>query len=241
MTLEGYIKLLRRYWTLFLACVVVGLVVAGAVFSVKPPVYTAKSIIYISGLGGDTPITAYNGTQNALLRMKSYTQLVSSIRVASDVVARLGLHESPEKLVKQITAQSTSDSLVLNVAVTASSPTEAARMANTVDDVFKDLVEQLETSSTGVRAVEALIVQPATASAKPSSLGLSTMLALGLASGLVAGLGACIARDRIDGLAERGQQGKNRVLASPTSATNILADPPEDRANAYQHHHTDER
>jgi capsular polysaccharide biosynthesis protein len=173
--------------------------------------------------------------------VKSYTQLVSSIRIASDVVARLGLHESPEQLVKQITAQSTSDSLVVNVVVTASSPTEAARTANTVDDVFKDLVEQLETSSTGVHAVEALIVQPATASAKPSSLGLPTMLALGLAGGLVAGLGACVARDRLGGMAESVRQEKNRVLASPTSAANILVDPIEDRAKAYQHHHTDER
>lgn len=218
MALERYAQFLQRYLTLLWACLVVVLVMAAA-FRVRLPLYTAKSTIYIGGRRENPVAPAYDGSRTALLPAHSYPQLVSNVQVSSKVVACLGPGEFPELVEKQITAQNMLDSIVLNAAVTESSPTEAARIANTVHDIFKSLVEQLKTMrNTCVDVGEELMVQRATASAKPSLLSLPKMLALGLAAGLL-GTGAATAR-----------QEKIRVQASRTSANDIPANPLENCA-----------
>ena len=193
MALERYAQFLQRYLTLLWACLVVVVVMAAA-FRVRLPSYTAKSTIYIGGRRENPVAPAYGGSRTALLPAHSYLQLVSNVQVSSKVVACLGPGEFPELVEKRITAQNMLDSIVLNAAVTESSPTEAARIANTVHDTFKSLVEQLKTMrNTGVDVGEELMVQRATASAKPSLFSLPKTLALGLAAGLL-GTGAATAR-----------------------------------------------
>jgi uncharacterized protein involved in exopolysaccharide biosynthesis len=134
--------------------------------------------------------------------VKSCPQPVTTIPAANEVLARFGPRKSSEKLVKRTIEQNTLDAVVHGVAVIASSPTNAIKIANAVEDVSNDLVKQLQTKSRRVHATEVLIDQPATASVKPSSPDLPTIFALGLSGGLETGQRSCISRDGLDRLAE---------------------------------------
>ena len=132
--------------------------------------------------------------------MTSYVELVSSTRVSSEVIRQLDLPQTPEQLAGQITASSAPDSVLIDVAVTDSSPERAAKVANSVGDVFTGLVDELErpTTADGVPPVVVRVVQSAAVPAAPSSTGLAVPLALGLFVGLALGVGVALARNALD-------------------------------------------
>lgn len=200
MTVQDYLRVLREQWLIVVSAVVVALVAAGAVWFLRPPEYTAQFTMYVSAQAADTAETAFQGAQLSQQRVTSYVELVSSTRVSREVIEKLGLTGTPEEVAQQITASSTLDSVLIDVAVTGRSPEQVAAMANTVGDVFTGLVDELERPATrgAVPPVAVRVVQPATVPTAPSSTGLPVTLALGLLAGLAVGVGGALARNALD-------------------------------------------
>ncbi len=200
MTVQDYLRVLREQWLVVLLAVLLGLVGAAAAFYLRPAEYTAKLTMYVSSQGDDSTSAAYQGAQLSQERVTSYVALVSSRRVSEDVIRRLQLTESPETLVKQITASSALDSVLIDVAVVDSSPQRAAELASTIGVVFTGLVDELErpVRPDAAQEVSVRVVQPAAVPTRPSSTGLPVMLALGLLAGLAVGAGGAFARNALD-------------------------------------------
>jgi capsular polysaccharide biosynthesis protein len=156
-----------------LIALLLGLAGAAGVFYLRPPEYTAKLTMYVSSQGGDTTSAAYQGAQLSQQRVSSYVQLVSSRRVSEDVIRQLRLPTTPEDLSEQITASSSIDSVLIDIAVVDRSPARAADIANAVGKVFTGLVSELERPVAPGQppAVAVRMVQPAAVPIEPSSPG----------------------------------------------------------------------
>jgi polysaccharide biosynthesis transport protein len=201
VSVQQYVLLLRERWLTVLVTAVLGLAGGAVAFALLPAEYTASTTLYVSTRLTDTTSAAYQGAQLSELRAKSYTELVGSPRVAAEVAQRLGLSRSAESLASQVTATSAADSVVIQVAATDRSPELAAEIANGVGAVFVDFVEELE-DPTGPDAMTAPISvqvwEPAAVPSTPSSLGLRSMLLIGLLTGLAAGVVAALVRKTLD-------------------------------------------
>jgi capsular exopolysaccharide synthesis family protein len=225
MTIQDYLRVLREQWVVVVSAVVLALIAVGAVAFLRSPEYTAKLTMYVSAQTGDTADGAYQGSLLSQQRVTSYVELVSSTRVSGEVIRRLDLPQTPEELAGQITASSTLDSVLIDVAVTDFSPERAAQVANTVGDVFTRLVDELErpTTADGVPPVAVRVVEPAAEPTAPSSTGLPVILALGLLAGLAVGVGAALARNGLD-TSVKSRERLREVAPAPILGT-IAYDP----------------
>lgn len=200
MTLQDHLRVLRERWRIAAAAVVLALLAATAAWFVRPAEYTASLTMYVSSQGGDTASAAYQGAQLSQQRVTSYVELVSSRRVAEEVIAQLRSDETPDALSQRVNATSALDSVLIDVAVQDESPARAAELANTIGQVFTELVDELErpVDPAAQQAVAVRVVQSAAPPTRPSSTSLPVTLALGLLSGLAVGIGGALARNTLD-------------------------------------------
>lgn len=247
MILHDYLRVLRERWLIVLTAVVLVVAAAGAVFLVRPAEYTATLRMYVSAQSADTAQSAFQGAQLSQQRVASYVELVSSTRVSEEVARQLRLPVGAQELAKEITASSKLDSVIIDVAVTGSSPQDVAAVANAVGNVFPRLVDELErpSSPTGVPPVVVRVVEPATAPTAPSSPGLPVALALGLLAGLGLGICAALARHVLDNSVKSPEQLRLVVAAPnlgaiaynanvPKRPLTVQEDPQSPRAEAFR-------
>ncbi|HEY0816553.1 MAG TPA: polysaccharide biosynthesis tyrosine autokinase [Pseudonocardia sp.] len=200
MTLRDYLRVLREQWVVVLLAILICLGLAAAYFFIRPPQYTAKLTMYVSSQGADTTQAAFQGAQLSQDRVASYTELVTSPRVTGDVIAKLGLPETPDELAAKMTATSKLDSVLIDVTVKDPSAQRAAQIVNAVGDVFPTLVGELErpTDPRLDAAVAVRVVKPADPPILPSSAGIAVIGALGLLVGVALGIGCAFLRNALD-------------------------------------------
>jgi capsular exopolysaccharide synthesis family protein len=198
---------LRERWLLVFVAALIGVVAAGTMFSIREPEYTARSSLYVSATGALDAASAAYGAQLSVQRVKSYVELVGSLRVSSDVVQQLGLPESPAELVKKITGSTPLDTVIINIDVVDKSPERAAAIADAVGDALRELPADLDRDSqVGQSTIDVRWVQKADVPKAPSSTGLTLSLALGLLAGLVIGVGGALLRESLDTSVRTPQQ-----------------------------------
>jgi capsular exopolysaccharide synthesis family protein len=202
MTLPEYLRLLRERWVLLVVAVALGLVGAGVVTVLSPQQYSANATLYIVAEGNEASgnSSAYEGSLLSKERMESYTQLLTSLRIARDVVTALRLDTSPEELAGRLSASAEPDTVLVTAEVVDASPDQAAAIANAVADSFVRLVAEIEKPADPARppALGARIVEPAVAPTTPVSPKPSINFALGALVGLFVGVGAVVVRHLAD-------------------------------------------
>lgn len=225
MMLRDYLRVLREQWVVVVLAVLFGLAGAAGVYFIKPPEYTAQLTMYVSSQGADTTQAAFQGAQLSQDRVASYTELLTSPRVTSDVISKLGLSETPDELAERMKATSKLDSVLLDVTVTDRDPQRASDIVNAVGQVFPDLVTELErpTIPDATPAVAVRVVRPAQVPDKPSSTGLPATLALGLVAGLIVGIGGALTRNALD-VSVKSPEHLKEIVAAPNLGT-IAYDP----------------
>ena len=161
-----------------LLAVTLGLAAATGLHVLRPPEYTAKLTMYVSSQGADTTQAAFQGAQLSQDRVASYTELLTSPRVTSEVIARLRLPSTVDELAKNMTATSKLDSVLLDVTATDPDPQRATDIVNVVGQIFPDLVAELErpTKPDAAPAVAVRVVQVCTG-ARPAIVDRASSLA----------------------------------------------------------------
>lgn len=200
MSAVQYIRLAREKWLTILGAAAAGLLLGVAVSFLVPPTYTARATLYVSSQSVENPTSLYQGALLSQERVKSYTELASSSRVASDVIAQRGLPDTPEEFIGRVSASSAPDSVLIDVDVRASTPDGASGDANAVAQDLVTLVDEIERpSDPRVQSpISVRVVQPAVAPTERSSTGPGSFAAVGLFSGLIIGTGAVLARSALD-------------------------------------------
>ncbi|MGY1741773.1 MULTISPECIES: YveK family protein [unclassified Blastococcus] len=193
MELRDYLAALRRHWLIWAGTTLVGALAALAVFAQTPKTYEATSTVFVS-VSPSIP----NSASFVQQRVKSYPEIVTSEAVLAPVRSDLALDDSLADLRSRVSASNPADTTQLHVTVSGPDPDEAAAIANAVADRFADVVETLETPSSGDEPVHLTVADPAVAPTSPASPVLLHLLALGVLAGLLLGLAAAVVRSRMD-------------------------------------------
>jgi non-specific protein-tyrosine kinase len=200
--LRDYLRLLRRRWRLIALCTLVAVGAATAASLLQHKVYTAKAQLFVSAQdrASSTDISsAYTGGLFTQQRVKSYVDIIASVRMASLVRDRLSLGESASRVARKISASAPLDTVLINVSVADQDPARAQSIANAIGDTFPTLVDQIEKPvAGGASPVKVSVVQPAQLPTTPTSPRPKLDLALGLLLGLAAGIGGAVLRETLD-------------------------------------------
>ena len=224
MELREYLAILRRRLVTLLVPLVLALAGVAALSLLSPRTYTSTTTLYF------TARSALASGSLVPQQMASYAELTKSYRVASAIVTRLKLEQSPSDVQNMVSATSDQTTLLLRITATAPAPGLARDVARTAADQLIVLSGQLD-PATGVvsssqdgsvipaAAPDLAVAQPAT---PPRSTTVSTLgrnAALAIVLGLVVGVAAALIRDGLDSrIVEVSQLREDRRLRTVGSA-----------------------
>ena len=203
MDLAFVLVTLRRAWWLVLLTALLGLGGAAIVNATTPVEYTATVQTFVSmtdqvqATNGNSG--ALSGSQFALQRVKSYTQIATSSDVLDPVISQLDLPTTVSKLADRVQAENPLDTVLINLSVTDVDAQRAADTANAISAQFGRVVQDLEApAGGGVSPVKVSITERAAVPTVPVSPKVKLNLALGLLVGLGLGAGGALLRAQLD-------------------------------------------
>lgn len=139
LDLSDYWRMVRvRKWTVLIAAVAMAVLLSIYVL-VKPAEYTAQVTVQVNPLVNfvANPVSGSTATQLAP-NMVNEVAVVKSLTLASTVQEALNLSQTPQQLVKQVSATPGRDSDVMVIAVSAKNPQAAAAIANAYQKAYFD-------------------------------------------------------------------------------------------------------
>ena len=158
---------IRRWWWM----IVCGTLLAGItayLFSTNmTPIYEASTTVLVQPAQSSTSselTTLLTGQSLAL----TYSQMMKSAAVLNKVIEKLELVETVEKLSKKVSIEPENESQLIHVNVKDPSPKQAARLADTIAEVFSAYIKSLlsvrytkslENMQTKIDLLQAVIVE----------------------------------------------------------------------------------
>lgn len=129
-----YAATLRRWWWLIALTTVVALAAAAIYVSTAPKVYSAEAELLVTPVSAGDPATSGLGlltdSTDPTQVVSTAARLVSSPAVALATRQRLGLSESPQGLLDDVTVEPVAQSNLLAITAERGDAAEAARLAN---------------------------------------------------------------------------------------------------------------
>ncbi len=124
-------------------------------------------------------------------RARSYVQLASRVDLARRVVEKFGINMRPEDLASATSASVQADTVLIDVTVKSSSPSEAKVLADAVTVELANDIRKLETpAGILIPVVDPVITQLAETPGKPSEPNISIYLIFGASGGFLVGVTA---------------------------------------------------
>lgn len=202
MRAADYVELVWERWQVVVGGILAGLLVAGAITMFSPRSYASEVTIFVSARSVEGDVgSAVEGNELSAARMTTYAELLTSEKVLREAARRLGPETTAADLDEKVTATVHPETVLLTLTATDSSPDRAARIANLVADRFIENVADLEPtvgSAPAAPLVSAEVFQRATPSAEPVSPRPLFNLVLGIAAGLVLGIGLALLLNALD-------------------------------------------
>jgi capsular exopolysaccharide synthesis family protein len=198
MDLRDMLAALRAGWWLAVMGLVLGGVAALAVSLLMTPLYTASTQLFVSSTDSSSTSAAVQGSQFSQDRVATYAEMITSEELANRVVDQFALTLSSDQVRSEIAVEVVPRTLLLNVSVSDASPQQAQQIAAGIGTQFPRLVSELETSATGTAPVRVTVLDQPEVPQTASSPNTVLNVLLGSLFGLLLGVGAAIARARLD-------------------------------------------
>ena len=246
MELSEYVQTLRKRWLVIVTMAILGGGAAFLVSSTTTPTYRATTKVFVSLSAGESVTDLVQGSNYTQDVVRSYAQLISMPAVLGPVIERLDLDLTPRELARSVSADAPLDTVILEISVTSTSPTDAALIANAIAEQLAETVDDVSPNAAGAQeTVVVNIVSPAEPPAFASSPNTRLMTATGLVGG--GGLGAALAIG-ITLLDTRVRSSRDiarisdepvlgavpRVRSAEMSRPALLSDPHSARSEAYR-------
>ncbi len=133
MDLRHQLGIVRKWFPLLVACVVIAAAAAFALSSIQQRIYQARATLIVG-----QSLQALNPDFNQLMvsqRLSSTYAAVATKRPALNIVIeQLGLEQTPDQLAKKVWAETPTDSSLLNLTAQDPDPARAAAIANALAD-----------------------------------------------------------------------------------------------------------
>jgi len=200
--LRDYIRILRKGWILIAALALAG-IAGGSLASIfATPTYVSSTQLFVSVQSSDAASAneLVQGGTAAQQKVRSYIDVVTSTSVLTPVIDELGLDMTPGELAGQVSAESPTNTVLMNITVEDTDPERAATIAEAVGTSFATVVVNDLESPTGggPSLVKIATIEPAIAATSPSSPRPAFNVAVGFLVGLALGVGAAVLRSTLD-------------------------------------------
>jgi capsular exopolysaccharide synthesis family protein len=197
--IQDYLKTLRRQWLVIVASTAAFLLLAGLYIATATPIYAAQTELFVAAESSTgTPQEQLEASDFTQDRVKSYVQVVNSEFVLQPVIDELELDSSVESLAGRVSATVPTDTVVIAISVTDTSPEQAARLADAVAASFKSAADQLEDPEQSNTTVTITVVQSASEPKSAVAPNKKLIIGLGLLLGLSIGFAISVIRDLWD-------------------------------------------
>jgi len=147
--LRQYIAILWHWAALLVLAAALAGTLAYVFSSRQQPTYQASTTVLIDEAPGNKGSADYQSVLTSERRARTYTQLLTTGPLLDAVIAKLELRISAGDLKDEVSVQSVRDTQLIRVAVTDENPQQAARIANTLVQLFAAQTEELQTSRYG--------------------------------------------------------------------------------------------
>lgn len=215
LEINEFLRILRRNWILILSLALTGLLTAGVASVLVKRTYTADTELFVAIQNSGTVQELQQGNTFTQARVQSYVKTVTTPLVIQPVIDSLGLEETADEVASRVRATTDLNTVLIKIAVTDSSPVQAAAIAQAVANSFVARVEDLEKpKSGGSSPVNLSVVSPATAPTSPSSPNTRLNLLFGVLLGLGLGVAAALLRTKLD-YRVQGEADLRRTTAAP--------------------------
>jgi receptor protein-tyrosine kinase len=197
-------------------------VVGGAVALtlLTTPLYQASTRLVVSSNSSDV----YAGTLSSQQRVVSYAKLLTGETLAQRTIDKLHLDMSADELRARVKASAAPVTVLIDVSVHDPSPVKARDIANALSDEFVVMVREIETPEEGGKPGARVVVeQHASLPTKPVIPNTTRNVSIGLALGLLLGIGLAVLRDRFDHTI------KDQEILEQTSGVGVVANIPFDK------------
>lgn len=216
MDLRDYLRIIRRHWILIVAMSLAGIIVGGGASVLTRPTYKAETELFVAIQSSGTVSELAQGNTFTQARVQSYVKTVASPLVLQPAIDSLGLNITSEELADRVKATNDLNTVLISIAVTDSSPAQAAAIAQAVASSLIKAVDSLEKplAGGGSSPVSLSIIRPATAPKTPAAPDTKLYLIVGLLVGLSLGVCASILRSTLDNRV-RGEADLRQVTDAP--------------------------
>ncbi len=197
MELQTYLGTLRKHLIFILVAIVIGGGIGLLMFWRTPATYASEVQFYVS-----TPLPDGNNAQSvsqfAQARVNSYVVLLSSEELASRVIRATGVDLDPSDLAQEITAQADVNTVLVTATVTDQDAERSLLIARGVSTEFPQMVDELDNAGRTSALVVINIVSGPTLLPGQASPSLRIYLLIGIAAGLVIGVGYALLKELLD-------------------------------------------
>ncbi|MGA7207277.1 MAG: Wzz/FepE/Etk N-terminal domain-containing protein [Specibacter sp.] len=195
MDLSEYLGILRRHALAIVAIVVLGSLCGFALARSETPLYKATSSLFVSATIGDNSSDLVQGSVYTQNLMQSYAQLAQLPSVLAPVITDLRLDTTTAELASTISADAPLNTVIIQVTVTNTSPTQAADIANAVSLSLASAAEGLSPKKAdGSSSILLKQVAKAAPPAHPFSPNTSLLAMVGAAVAALLSVGFFIGR-----------------------------------------------
>lgn len=196
MTLQDYLRVLRRGWWVIVGLTVLG-VLAAILFTVsKTPTYTATATVYVSVSGNETPTDLQTGQSFATQRALTYADIAETEAVLEAATSALGDGTDVRDLRGSVDATTREGTSLIDVTATGSDPDGVAARADAVATALTNQAPLLDALAP-TSPVRLTLVQAAQTPEEAISPRPRNNLLIGLAVGLVLGVAAVVVADAL--------------------------------------------
>jgi succinoglycan biosynthesis transport protein ExoP len=214
--LSDYLRVLRKRWIVIATATLLGLAGAAAVTILSTPIYQASTLVYVQVQSSGSVGELVQGSSFVQSQVKSFSEVVRTPRVLDTAIKNLRLDESANDLAESISASTPVDTVNIAITVSDETPNGAAEIANAVTSSFRDVVEEITTSSgpNPTSQVSVSVLKDATVPIEPVSPNTNLNLVLGIVIGFILGLAVAVLREVLD-TRIRGERDVAAITASP--------------------------
>lgn len=199
MGLREHLKVLRRRWISVVVLTVLAVDLTGTASVLATPVYTSTVSLFFSLESGGNANDLNQGATFTRDQMSSYATLATTPAVLGPVIDDLDLDVDVRSLADQVSATATDETVILDIAVSDTSPRRAAQIADAVADQLTDVVADLSPQNDqGDPSVRSTVVTPANTPRFASSPNTRLNVATGLVAGLLLGVLLALVREALD-------------------------------------------
>lgn len=211
ISLKELLQILRKRLGLIAAITITAVLISGIVsYFLLTPIYQASTQLLVNQSKSEQTPYSINEVQTNLQLINTYNVIIKSPAILDLVAKELDLNISASELNGKITVGSEEDSQVVNISVQDPNPNEAAKIANSVANVFqKEIVKIMNVDNVNILAKATVAENLAPIKPNPQ-----LNVAIALVVGLMAGVGLAFLLEYFDNTIKT-EQDIEKILELP--------------------------